>query len=155
MLERGATRVVYFPEDSIGAAGVMNAIKNTMRLYTDWFGPLKEEAGLTVIEIPDGWGSQADVTAIIQTAPAFKDPSGYSRVYHELSHLWNVIPTDQPSPRWNEGLASFLAYLTAEELDGRTVLHERVASRMQRLREQLPNLSRPARPPAPRHRRPC
>jgi aminopeptidase N len=137
VLEHGATRVVHFPEDSIGAAGVMNAIRNTTRLYSEWFGPLQEEAGLTVIEIPDGWGSQADVTTIIQTAPAFKDPSGHSRVYHELSHLWNVIPTDQPSPRWNEGLASFLAYLTAEELDGRTVLNKRVASRMQLLRERF------------------
>jgi hypothetical protein len=135
IIEHGQTRVVYFADDSVGAAGVMNAIQSTMRLYAKWFGPLKEEAGLTVIEIPDGWGSQADVTTIIQTAPAFKDPRGYSRVYHELSHLWNVTPTDRPSPRWNEGLASFLAYLTAEELDGRTVLNERAALRMRQLRE--------------------
>jgi aminopeptidase N len=32
-------------------------------------------------------------------------------------------------------LASFLAYLTAEELDGRTVLNERAALRMRQLRE--------------------
>ncbi|MGZ6142863.1 MAG: hypothetical protein ACXWLM_05970, partial [Myxococcales bacterium] len=37
---------------------------------------------------------------------------------HELSHLWNVPDLDQPSPRWNEGLAMWLQYRIARELDG-------------------------------------
>jgi aminopeptidase N len=39
-------------------------------------------------------------------------------LYHELSHLWNARDTDTPSPRWNEGLASFLQGLIHERVDG-------------------------------------
>jgi aminopeptidase N len=36
-----------------------------------------------------------------------------------------VPDLDRPSPRWNEGLASFLEDLATEELEGRPVLMER------------------------------
>ena len=39
-------------------------------------------------------------------------------MYHELSHLWNAPELDQPSSRWNEGLASFLQWRLAAELEG-------------------------------------
>jgi hypothetical protein len=66
-----------------------------------------------------GFGSQASLTAgIIQTADAFRTRSELRQVYHELSHLWNVPDLDLPSPRWNEGLATFLEWRMAAELDG-------------------------------------
>ena len=75
-----------------------------------------------MIEVPDGWGSQADVTCILQTAAAFRDPARLVEVYHEVSHLWNVPATDLPSPRWDEGLATFLQFRMADERDGTTRL---------------------------------
>jgi aminopeptidase N len=79
--------------------------------------PLK----LTITEIPDGWGSQANVVGgIIQTAAAFHDQRHMRELYHELTHLWNASDTENPSPRWNEGLASFLEDLLSERLDGWT-----------------------------------
>src|SRR5512146_3045033 len=106
-----AVRVFYLPGDQDGAAGVTQAAETSLELYTGWFGPLPRSSVLTFIEIPDGWGSQADVTTIIQTAAAFRDVKQHREVYHEISHLWNVNDIDQAPPRWNEGLASFLEFL--------------------------------------------
>jgi hypothetical protein len=71
------------------------------------------------MEIPDGWGSQASLAGgIIQVAGAFRDSDRMQELYHELSHLWNAVDLDAPSPRWNEGLAMFLQGRLAREIDG-------------------------------------
>jgi aminopeptidase N len=119
VLETTGARIFYFPADSDGARMVERAITAAMAKYAEWFGPLVQGATLTVMEIPDGFGSQASLTAgIMQTAGAFHEKDELRQLYHELSHLWNVEDTDHPSPRWNEGLASFLEYRMAAELDG-------------------------------------
>lgn len=117
-LSRGPIRVCYLPGDAGGAEGVVGAAEDALEYFTDWFGSRPTASTLTFIEIPDGWGSQTDVTTIIQSAGAFTDPSRHREVYHEISHLWNVLPTDSPSPRWEEGLATFLEFLLKEEITG-------------------------------------
>lgn len=136
-LRAGATRVFYLPGDSAGAGGVLRAADTTLRLYTSWFGPLRDSSSFAVIEIPDGWGSQADVSSIIQSAAAFRDSTRRREVYHEVSHLWNVRSNDRPAPRWEEGLATFLEYLTQERIEGRPVLEERAGVLARWLRETL------------------
>jgi aminopeptidase N len=116
VLEDGANRVFFFPRDAAGARRVLGAVEDSRRLYTEWFGPLQDSTGFTVIEIPDGWGSQKDVTGIIQTAAAFRDPARAREVYHEVAHFWAPSVIDQPSPRWDEGLASFLEYRVGDHL---------------------------------------
>jgi hypothetical protein len=116
-LSDGRLRVFYLPGDSAGAARVLNALRGSMRLFRDWFGPLVGDSGFSIIEIPDGWGSQADRTSIIQAAAAFRDSSRINEVYHEVSHLWNVPATDSMPSRWNEGLATFLESAAAVALD--------------------------------------
>jgi hypothetical protein len=128
--------VHHFPEDGTGAARVLRAMEDAFRIYTEWFGPLRESPPFTVIEIPDGWGSQADVTCILQTAAAFADPARLVEVYHEVSHLWNVPPLDSPSPRINEGLAMFLQYLVADALDGTARREKAGAKTVARVRER-------------------
>jgi hypothetical protein len=137
-LASASIRVFHLPGDSAGAAGVARAGAEAMDLFKRWFGPLRESAVLTFIEIPDGWGSQADVTTIIQSAAAFKDPDRHREVYHEISHLWNVPPTDRPSPRWNEGEASFLEYLVTQEVTGKPLVDERANQLVDWLRGELP-----------------
>jgi Peptidase family M1 domain len=123
ILESNKIKIFFFPEDSIGAKRVYEALTNTFNLYTKCWGDLKDFEGFSVIEIPDGWGSQADVTSIIQTASAFKDEKQLHQLYHEVSHLWNVKINDKFSPRWNEGLATFIEYLTIEKLENRESLN--------------------------------
>ena len=38
-------------------------------------------------------------------------------LYHELSHLWNAPDLENPTPRWNEGLAMFMQDLLRERVD--------------------------------------
>jgi len=119
VLEGQDATVFYFPADSVGAGRVLDRLEAALALLGRWFGPIGLHAGITVIEIPEGFGSQASLAAgIIQTREAFNDSTQYRQLYHELSHLWNAPDLDVPSPRWNEGLASFLERRMAAELDG-------------------------------------
>ena len=117
-LKAGNLTVFHLPADSAGARRIVSTMSRTLQLYTRWFGPLRGTAPFTVIEIPDGWGSQADITSILQAAAAFHDARRESELYHELSHLWNAASGEAPAPRWDEGLASFLEDVTADSLTG-------------------------------------
>jgi hypothetical protein len=119
VIDRPGLHVFYFAEDSLGARMIDRAVAGAMAAYTEWYGPLDGASRLTVIEIPEGFGSQASLAGgIIQTADAFRDKNQLYQLYHELSHLWNVEDLDRPSPRWNEGLAMFLQWRMAARLDG-------------------------------------
>ena len=117
----GGIRLFHFSADSLGARRTYANAQAALRLLGSWFGPQRALFNVTIAEIPDGWGSQASlVGGIIQSAAVFRDPGRSGELYHELSHLWNARDTDTPSPRWNEGLASFLEGLMREQLDGWT-----------------------------------
>ena len=123
-------RVFYFKGDEAGARRVLEAMHNCLQLYAKWFGPLASRTDFTVIALPEGYGSQSDVTSILQTRNAFLNPEKLVQLYHELSHLWNVKSLDPlPSRFESEGLAMFLQYLTREELEGRTGDLEAAAGR--------------------------
>lgn len=117
-LRFGKLAVYYLPEDSAGAVRVMDRMQRTLGLYWRWFGPLTGDSPFSVIEIPDGWGSQADVSSVLQAAAAFRDPERERELYHEIAHLWSVPDTDRPSPRWNEGFSTFMESLTTDSLTG-------------------------------------
>lgn len=121
-LEYDKAKLFFFQKDSIGAKTVLKYMKKTFVLYSLWWGHLQNFKGFSVIEIPDGFGSQADVSSILQTASVFKDSTQMRQLYHEISHIWNVEPKDEFSPRWNEGLATFLEYLVIEKLENREYL---------------------------------
>lgn len=111
-------QVHYFPADRAGAQEVLKAMERGLHVFTTWFGPLRAFDGFSVIEIPAGYGSQADRTCILQAADAFRDPDSMQQLYHELSHLWNVPTRDRyPCRIESEGLAMFLQYLVAGEVN--------------------------------------
>ncbi len=115
----GDTASVFsFPEDSANAARVREGVLRSMRFFSDWFGPAEEAPRFSVIEVPNGWGSQKDVTCILQSAAAFQDPRRMHEVYHEVSHMWNVQCRDPFPPRIEEGLASYLEDVASERLEG-------------------------------------
>ncbi len=120
VLEReDGSRIYTFPEDRRSGSRIARAMVRADSLYTDWFGPRLYTHGITVIEVPDGWGSQTDVTTIIQTAPAFHSTDNLYQFYHEVSHLWNPRSLDPlPTRVESEGLAMFLQRRAAEALDG-------------------------------------
>jgi hypothetical protein len=134
IIEVGPNRIYYFPEDREGAQRVSAGIASAMQLFTHWFGPLHDRSPMAVIEIPEWYGSQALRPTILQEATAFREAAGMPELYHELSHFWNVPdPATEPS-RWNEGLAMYLQYLVAQELEGEAGWLDRG---MQELHERL------------------
>lgn len=127
-------RVYHFPADSAGGVRVLEGATRGLELLANWFGPLGVTPDLAVMEIPEMWGSQASLAGgIIQTADAFGTAGSMSALYHELSHLWNARDLDQPSARWNEGLATFLASRMADELDGSEEMGDAVQSTTEKL----------------------
>jgi hypothetical protein len=136
-LDRGDTRVYYLPADEEGAKVVAERAERALELLGRWCGPHARTPRGTIIEIPDGWGSQASLVAgIIQSAASFRDPSRLGELYHELSHFWNVPDRDLPSPRWNEGLATYLEKVMSEELDRRTDFKARAGRGVDRVLER-------------------
>jgi hypothetical protein len=110
--------IYHFEKDSSGVPGLIKAMENAMTLYSEWFGEIPEYKGYTIIEVPEGYGSQSDVTATLITADNFRKTGEYLTIYHELAHLWNVRNLEtQPCRIENEGLAQFLQFLLAEKLD--------------------------------------
>jgi hypothetical protein len=134
LLRSGALRIFHFAEDEVGAQTVLAGIEQAVALYSRWFGPLDRPPAITVMEIPEGWGSQSSLTGgIIQTADAFRDPRAMPQVYHEIAHLWHPVDTDAPPVRWNEGLATFLQWRIAAALDSTVSLDaamDRTAARL-------------------------
>ena len=118
VLEKIDSKVFYFLQDSVGARNIMQAMGRSLTLYTEWFGPLHDYRGYTIIEVPKGYGGQADVTSILLPADNFENTETYHGIYHELSHQWNVKPLDpRPCRFQSEGLAQFLQYLVSEKLN--------------------------------------
>lgn len=114
-------KIFYFEPDQAGADRIMDAMHRVLRLYSEWFGVLDDLRGFTVIEVPQGTGSQTDTAAVLQTRDAFVDPGHLDAFYHEMSHLWNPMSKEsQPCRLESEGSAMFLQYLASEKLDGRS-----------------------------------
>ena len=137
----GNNRIFYLPGSEAGAQRLAESMNRALALYEGWLGPLKEEGGMSVIEIPEGFGSQAIFPTIIQTADAFNSIDNLDQLYHELSHPWNVDMYEPQSPRLEEGLATFLQSFVNVKLGGKPGLDEFMAgvlSRQQRTYERNP-----------------
>jgi len=112
--------VYVFPEDEKGAVRVMEGMKKVIDFYLRSFGEVKEYKGYTLIEIPDGFGSQAGDYYALQTASSFKESFPLREVYHEIAHTWNVKahPAIQRCRWFDEAFAQYLAALAIREFDG-------------------------------------
>ncbi len=143
VLDAGKNKIYHFPKDSSGARRAMGTLEKTLNLFTKWFGPLNDYQGFSIIEIPDGYGSQADVTAILQEAKAFQKQGSLTGLYHEISHKWNVDSIDPLPPRFeSEGLAMFLQHLLEEHFENKSGAVEKAftkyTDRLCRMAEKKP-----------------
>lgn len=124
-IDRGSASIFHFADDAVGAARLADAFENAVDAYTEWFGLHHEARPVTIMEIPEGWGSQASLTGgIIQTADAFQSGSGLGALYHEVAHLWHPRDLEQPADRWNEGFATFLQWRLLAREDSSVSLRE-------------------------------
>ncbi|UCE40522.1 MAG: hypothetical protein JSV17_13855 [Candidatus Aminicenantes bacterium] len=136
-------KIFHFPDDKDNAGMILEGMKKTLQLYTNWFGPADNFQGFTIIEIPEGYGSQTDVTSILQTADAFQKRDNLTALYHEIAHIWNVRDNDPlPDRLESEGLAMLLQYLAQERLDNKPDAlakgYERLSGRFRQQCERNP-----------------
>ena len=118
--------VYHLPEDSTGAMRVLAASSDVIKFYSTRFGRPESFKGYTVIEIPDGWGSQASDYYFLQTAAAFKDSSRIPEVYHEIGHSWNATASRdvQRCRYFDEAFASFFESLAIRAFRGEKAFDE-------------------------------
>ena len=136
-------KIFHFPQDKDNAGMILEAMKKSLRLYTNWFGPADDFQGFTIIEVPEGYGSQADVTTILQTVDAFRNRDKITDLYHEISHIWNVRASDPLPARFeSEGLAMFMQYFVQKILDNKPDAlingYERLSERFRQQCERNP-----------------
>jgi hypothetical protein len=142
--------VVYsLPEDEAGVGNLLQEMQRVMELYTRRFGPSKKATAYTVIEIPDGWGSQASDFYILQAARAFKDPKGAHELYHEIGHSWNAQakPALQRTRWFDEAFASYFEALALREFEGQKAFEDRMAKYRERFRDDVKKNSHNATTP--------
>ena len=120
--------VYCLPEDSAGAAWVLDASKRAIGLYGSMFGTPKDYQGYTIIEIPEGWGSQAGDLYILQAGGAFKDSTKLGELYHEIAHSWNARSSGevQRCRYFDEAFASFFEALAIRAFRGEGAFEERL-----------------------------
>ncbi len=112
-------RIYCFKEEAENASRILLEMAEAFSLYIRWFGPIKNYQGYTLIEIPEGYGSQADITSILQTADAFTKEKNIVGLYHEIAHQWNPPSKDPLPARWeSEGFAMFIQNLAYDTLKG-------------------------------------
>jgi aminopeptidase N len=121
-------RVYVLEADAEAGNQVMAEMRRALDFYRSYLGPAPRvgamgetrHAGLTLIEIPDGWGSYGLSGHIFQTAAAFKDPKQAPQLYHEVSHLWNAMAGDRVQrARWfDEAFASYFEALAVRQFQG-------------------------------------
>ena len=99
------------------------------------FGKVGDFPGFTIIEVPEGWGSQAADFYVLQTAAAFRDTGRISELYHEIAHNWNVRPKPaiQRCRYFDEAFASYFQGLAIGEFEG----EEAFEKYMTRLRDRF------------------
>jgi hypothetical protein len=127
--------VYYVPGDSAGAGRVLEASRRVIGFYSGLFGRPKRYQGYTVIEIPDGWGSQASDFYFLQTGAAFKDSSRIGEVYHEIGHSWNATPavSVKRCRYFDEAFAQYFESLALRHFEG----EQRFTGEMERTRKNF------------------
>jgi len=74
-------------------------MKKTFEIYSLWQEHLQDFHGFSVIEIPDVFCLQVDVSSGLQTTSFFINSTQMRRLYYEISYIWNVKPTDEFNQR--------------------------------------------------------
>jgi Peptidase family M1 domain len=111
-------KVYVFPADFATANQAMELMAKAIQSFTEWFGPV-EGAGYTLIEIPEGYGSQAGTRYFLQTADALKNREALPILAHEISHTWNAPSREEYNSRFlDEAFATYFQALADEVLAG-------------------------------------
>jgi hypothetical protein len=141
--ERSGTLVHYLGEEDGGARLVMDAARQSAEVFRRLFGePPAGRQGLSIIEVPEGWGSQKADGYVLQEGSAFRSTAYAPHVYHEIAHYWNAIAAREIAAAryFDEAFASYFQALAVRELRG----EEEFARMMDRFRGSFARSARNA-----------
>lgn len=147
--DAGNLTVYALPEDEAGGPNLLKEMQRVIAFYTSRFGPSPKAAAYTVIEVPEGYGSQASDFYILLVAGGFKDPKRVSEVYHEIGHAWNpkIKPEVQRTRWFDEAFASYFEALALREFEGQKAFDDQMAGYRERFRRDAQKDSRHATTP--------
>ncbi len=113
-------RVDVLEADAEAGAQVMVEMRRALDFYRSYFGEMRRAGSLTLVEIPDGWGSYGVPGHIFQSAAAFKDRSRASELYHEVGHIWNARANERVvrARYFDEAFASYFEALAVRQFEG-------------------------------------
>lgn len=133
--EKNDLSIFVLPEDEARANALIEEMRRAAAIYGDWFGekPLR----CTLIEIPEGWGSQHGVGYVLQTAGAFRDPKRVRELYHEVAHNWNAMakPEVQRSRWFDEAFASYFQSLAVRQFQSEAAFQREMESDREEFRQ--------------------
>ena len=136
----GGDPVVYaLTTDSARAATVLKEIERVRAFYAERFGASPKARAFTVIEIPEGWGSQASDFYILLAAAAFRDTGSVGQIYHEVGHAWNAaVKPDVQRTRWfDEAFASYFEALALRQFQGISAFQRRMTAYREHFRRAV------------------
>ncbi|MCX6376396.1 MAG: hypothetical protein NTU88_10265, partial [Armatimonadetes bacterium] len=116
----GGALIYCLPKHRQGAEHLLGVIKDIRAVFDGWWGPLGKQSALIILQIPEGYGSQADPPAVILTADCFEKPSRAIGLSHEMAHFYNPAGGKDPARWMSEGFATFIQLLVESRLsDGK------------------------------------
>ncbi len=122
--------IYVLPEDERDATYILEEIHKSLKFYSDYFCELIDFRGLTVIEVPAGFGSQSSDFYIVQAAEAFNNKENIANLYHEIGHAWNVeVKKEVQRCRWfDEAFACYFEALAVRNLQNEKKFLEKMVS---------------------------
>ena len=142
--EEREIRIFTLKEDAKHATRLLHETKRVLDFYTKNFGEPVNWCGYTIIEIPAGWGSQADVCGILLNRESFVNEEEVGGLYHEIAHLWNVKTREKiPSRFLDEAFACYFQLLAEKEFLGKDLgeMLERARRRIIEMCQKAPILT--------------
>lgn len=124
-------RIYVIPGDEAEAPRILETAKKSFFFFTKELGELDDWPGFTIIEIPEGWGSQAADFYILQAAAAFREKAKTSELYHEIGHSWNVQAklSVQRCRYFDEAFTAYYEGLAIREFEGEEAFSEYMVKR--------------------------
>jgi hypothetical protein len=120
--------VYAMPADAEAAERVLSEMRRSLDFFRSYFGEVSGTRGLTLVEIPEGWGSYGMSGTIFQAGAAFKNKDSANELWHEVSHRWNACASMDSAldcdrlvqrSRWfDEAFASFFEAIAIRQFNG-------------------------------------
>ena len=138
VVEKGDVKAFCFKEHVKHGERLIRELNRAFKFFVEWFGEPRRWVGYTIIEVPEGWGAQADVCGMLLDERAFEDYNRVSSLYHELAHLWNVESCEKaPSRFLDEGFASYFQALAERKLVGEEKFRETLKQAVEKFKRQV------------------